>query len=90
MEKALYDGFDEERQGVLVWSSRPILVTCKDQVVDELGPLVEAGGGLIFDWHTTSFRSDGLPVTLSSYCNAITRNHAIIRPSRSSVVQCPH
>lgn len=27
-------------------------VTCENQVVDELEPLVGAGGGLILDWHT--------------------------------------
>ena len=37
---------------MLVCSSRPTIpVTCKDQVVDELEPLVKAGG-LILDWHT--------------------------------------
>lgn len=42
-EKALHDGFDEE------WQS---YVVDEDKVVDELEPLVEAGGGLILDWHT--------------------------------------
>ncbi|KAH9000828.1 P-loop containing nucleoside triphosphate hydrolase protein [Lactarius hatsudake] len=41
-EKALHDGFDEE------WQS---YVVDEDKVVDELEPLVEAGG-LILDWHT--------------------------------------
>lgn len=27
-------------------------MTCGIQVVDELEPLVDAGGGLILDWHT--------------------------------------
>ena len=38
---------------MLLWSFRPTTrMTCEIQVVDELEPLVEAGGGLILDWHT--------------------------------------
>jgi len=42
-DKVLYDRFDEE------WQS---YVVDEDKVVDDLEPLVEAGGGLILDWHT--------------------------------------
>lgn len=55
---------------MLVWSSRPTTrVTCEDQVVDELEPLVEAGG-LILDWHTCdAFPERWIDLVVVLQCN---------------------
>ncbi len=45
-------------------------MTCEDQVVDELEPLVEAGGGLILDWHTCdAFPERWIDLVVVLQCN---------------------
>ena len=45
-------------------------MTCEDQVVDELEPLVEAGKGLILDWHTCdAFPERWIDLVVVLQCN---------------------
>ncbi|KAH9984487.1 P-loop containing nucleoside triphosphate hydrolase protein [Russula vinacea] len=60
-EKMLHDGFDEEWQTYIV---------DEDKVVDELEPLVSAGGGLILDWHTCdAFPERWIDLVVVLQCN---------------------
>jgi len=60
-ERGLHEGFDEE------WQS---YVVDEDKVVDELEPLVEAGEGLILDWHTCdAFPERWIDLVVVLQCN---------------------
>lgn len=60
-EKMLHDGFDEEWQTYIV---------DEDKVVDELEPLIYAGGGLILDWHTCdAFPERWIDLVVVLQCN---------------------
>jgi len=60
-EKTLHDGFDEE------WQT---FVVDDDKVIDELEPLVDAGGGLILDWHTCdAFPERWIDLVVVLQCN---------------------
>jgi len=60
-ERMLHNGFDEEWQTYVV---------DEDKVVDELEPLIEAGGGLILDWHTCdAFPERWIDLVVVLQCN---------------------
>jgi len=60
-ERMLHDGFDEEWQTYIV---------DEDKVVDELEPLINAGGGLILDWHTCdAFPERWIDLVVVLQCN---------------------
>ncbi|KAI0000656.1 P-loop containing nucleoside triphosphate hydrolase protein [Russula compacta] len=61
VQKKLHDGFDEEWQSYIV---------DEDKVVDELQPLVNAGGGLVLDWHTCdAFPESWIDLVVVLRCN---------------------
>ena len=82
-EKMLHDGFDEEWQtylvdedkvrlciGIVPTSAAHVRSIRKFQVVDELEPLVDAGGGLILDWHTCdAFPERWIDLVVVLQCN---------------------